>query len=154
MNWRISCAIDVPVTSCCCCCWCRCRSSYTGHHTLSKYCFFPLPLQSSIARPGREIFSCLFSAAFESKSWVEDEAKISFSSPSNPTLSNPGFLKLILDLIRHADSSLTQEVNSLTFSLFLVADTQLFKRLCPSVGPAVHEHESKSAETSVLIIII
>ena len=113
------------------------------HDTLK--CFFPLPLQSSIARPGREIFSCLFSAAFESKSWVEDEAKISFSSPSNPTLSNPGFLKLILDLIRHADSSLTQEVNSLTFSLFLVADTQLFKRLCPSVGPAVHEHESKSA---------
>ena len=41
---------------------------------------------------------------------------------------------------------------------FLAADTQLFKRLCPSVGPSVRwsvgpsvrEHESKSAKTSVL----
>ena len=45
---------------------------------------------------------------------------------------------------------------------FLVADTQLYKRLCPSVGlsvrpsvrrsvgPLVREHESKSGKTSVL----
>ena len=41
---------------------------------------------------------------------------------------------------------------------FLVADTHLYKRLCPSVGPSVgasicpsvREHKSKSAETSVL----
>ena len=42
--------------------------------------------------------------------------------------------------------------------LFLVADTQLYKRLCPSVGPSVRrsvrpsvrEHESKNGKTSVL----
>ena len=45
---------------------------------------------------------------------------------------------------------------SLCFSLsvFLVADTQLYKRLCPSVRPFVHpsvrKHESKSGKTSVL----
>ena len=41
---------------------------------------------------------------------------------------------------------------------FLVADTQLYKRLCPSVGrsvrrsvgPSVRGHESKSEEMSVL----
>ena len=37
---------------------------------------------------------------------------------------------------------------------FLVADTQLYKRLCPSVGrsvgPSVCGHESKSAKTSIL----
>ena len=45
--------------------------------------------------------------------------------------------------------------------LFLVADTQLYKRLCPSVGPSVrrsvrwsvrpsvHEHESKSGKTRI-----
>ena len=40
---------------------------------------------------------------------------------------------------------------------FLVADTQLYKRLCPSVrplvrwsvGPLVRDHESKSGKTSV-----
>ena len=45
--------------------------------------------------------------------------------------------------------------------IFLVADTQLYKRLCPSVGPSVHwsvgplvrrsvTHESKSGKTSIL----
>ena len=46
--------------------------------------------------------------------------------------------------------------------LFLVADTQLYKRLCPSVGPSigpsvrpsvrplVRQHESKSGKASVL----
>ena len=36
---------------------------------------------------------------------------------------------------------------------FLVADTQLYKRLCPSVrrvGPSVRGHELKSAKMSVL----
>ena len=33
---------------------------------------------------------------------------------------------------------------------FLVADTQLYRRLCQSVGPSVREHESKSGETRVL----
>ena len=37
--------------------------------------------------------------------------------------------------------------------LFLVADTQLYKRLCPSVlplvHPSVHEHESKSGKTRI-----
>ena len=38
--------------------------------------------------------------------------------------------------------------------LFLVADTQLYKRLCPSLGPSVRplvrDHESKGGKTSVL----
>ena len=42
--------------------------------------------------------------------------------------------------------------------MFLVADSQLYKSLCPtvrpsvrpSVGPSVREHESKSAKTSIL----
>jgi len=38
--------------------------------------------------------------------------------------------------------------------MFLVADTQRYKRLCPSVGPSVrwsvYQHESKSEKTSVL----
>ena len=38
--------------------------------------------------------------------------------------------------------------------VLLVAYTQLYKKLCPSVGPSVHtsvrEHESKSGKMSVL----
>ena len=34
---------------------------------------------------------------------------------------------------------------------FFVADTQLYKRLCPSVGPSVREHESKSGKMSILL---
>ena len=36
------------------------------------------------------------------------------------------------------------------FNGFLVADTQLYKRLCPSVGRSVEVIESKSGKTSVL----
>ena len=49
-------------------------------------------------------------------------------------------------------------VTSYPCTPFLVADTQLYKRLCPSVrrsvgrsvGPSVRGHESKSEEMSVL----
>ena len=34
-------------------------------------------------------------------------------------------------------------------TLFLVADTQLYKRLSPSVGPSVRQHESKSGKTRI-----
>ena len=37
-----------------------------------------------------------------------------------------------------------------TFAAFLVADTQLYKWICPSVGPSVRNHESKSWKRSVL----
>ena len=32
---------------------------------------------------------------------------------------------------------------------FLVKDTQLYKRLCPSVGWSVRDHESKSVKTCI-----
>ena len=42
----------------------------------------------------------------------------------------------------------------MSLELFLVADTQLYKRLCPSirrsVHPSVRVNESKSGQTSVL----
>ena len=34
-------------------------------------------------------------------------------------------------------------------SIFLVADTQLYKSLCPSVRSSVGEHESKSGKTRI-----
>ena len=47
-------------------------------------------------------------------------------------------------------SRLIYDSTSDSFFTFLVADTQLYKRLCPSVRPSVREHESKSEKTSVL----
>ena len=35
------------------------------------------------------------------------------------------------------------------FFVFSVADTQLYKSLCLSVGPSVREHESKSVKTRI-----
>ena len=38
---------------------------------------------------------------------------------------------------------------SLSVSRFLVANTQLYKRICPSIHPSVRKHESKSGKTHI-----
>ena len=42
---------------------------------------------------------------------------------------------------------------ALATTRFIVADTQLYKRLCPSVSPSVSGDEIKSGKTSIIVIV-